>query len=192
MKAKVDHDFAAHDRVRGCWAAGLNVLVPGSGLIVLRQDRLGGVLASVFAAGALLGLWGFWIVPGSIPMPLATAGGVGAVGVWVASQWLVWRRMRRVLGNTARRRLERCCELAADATANRRLNVAGAHLREALRLNDEVTHVRVQWASLLVRLGRFAEARAAWEAVLDLDEAGSFHREAVAALERLPKEGTDR
>ena len=191
MNAEVDQDFAAHDRVRGCWAAGLNVLVPGSGLIVLRQDRLGGILSFLFFVGALLGLWGLWIVPGSIPVPLATAGGAGAVAVWVASQWLVWRRMSRVLGDSARRRLERCCELAADATADRRLNVAGAHLREALRLNDEVVHVRVQWAQLLVGLGRVAEARAAWEAVLDLDEDGFFHREAVAALDSFPKDDTE-
>lgn len=191
MNAKLDHEFAAHDRVRGCWAAVLNVLVPGSGLIVLRQDRLGGMLSFVFAVGALLGLWGLWIVPGSIPLPVAIAGGAGAVVMWVASQWLVWRRMSRVLGDTARRHLERCCELAADAMANRRLNVAGAYLREALLLNDEVTHVRVQWARLLVALGRFPDARAAWEAVLDLDEEGSFHREAVAVLDRLPEEGTE-
>lgn len=191
MNVEVDHDFAAQDRVRGCWAAVLNVLVPGSGLIVLRQDRLGGTLSFVFAVTALLGLWGLWIVPGSIPVPVAAAGGGVAVVVWVASQWLVWRRMSRVLGDTARRRLERCCELAAEATANRRLNVAEAHLHEALRLNDEVIHVRVQWASFLVMLGRFAEARAAWEAVLDLDEEGSFHREAVTALDSLPEEDTE-
>jgi len=192
MNAEDDHDFAAQDRVRGCWAVILNVLVPGSGLIVLRQDRTGGAASLVFALMALFGLWGLWIVPGSIPASVATAAGVGAVVVWLASQWLVWRRVNRVLGLAARRRLERCCELAADATADRRLNVAEAHLLEALRLNDEVVHVRVQWARLLVMLGRFDVARAAWEAVLDLDEEGSFHREAVAALDRLPEEDTDR
>jgi len=191
MNTAVEHDVAAQDRVRGRWAVALNVLVPGSGLIVLRQDRRGAVLSLVFAVTALVGLWGRWIVPGTIPAAAAAAGGVGAVVVWAASQWLVWRRMDAVLGDTARRHLQRCCELAEDATANRRLNAAEVHLLEALRLNDEMIHVRVQWARLLLMLGRFAEARAAWETVLDLDEAGSFHREAVAALERLPEAGTD-
>ncbi len=176
------------DRSRGWWAVGLNAAVPGSGLIVLRQDQRGVAMACVFAILGLSALWGLWIAPGILPRYLALASLFGAAAVWMLAQWVVWYRRRHILGETGRKHVAHCCALAAQAIDARRFAEAEAQLHEALRWNDEDPSVRAQWALLLVVMGRIEEARHAWEATLDLDKTGAFRREAIMAIERLPSE----
>jgi len=183
---ETDQELAARDRVRGRWASVLNIIAPGAGLIVLRQEGVGCILALSFAVAALTALWGTWIVPGVVDRSITTAAMVLAGGIWCVSQWLVRRRARLVLGLEAQRSVARCCESAAEAAQAGCWDVAEARLREALTINDELAETQAQWARLVTLRGRFDEARSAWEAVLDLDEAGTLRREAIVALERLP------
>lgn len=176
------------DRSRGWWAVGLNAVAPGSGLIVLRQDRQGVAVACVFAILGLSGLWGLWIIPGIVPRSLALASLAGAATIWTVAQWAVWHRRQLVLGEAGRKRVTDCCAVAAQAIDARRFEEAESQLRDALRWNDEDPSVRTQWARLLVVMGRIEEARHAWEATLDLDKTGAFRREAIMAIERLPSE----
>ena len=59
-------------------------------------------------------------------------------------------------------------------------------LESALALDDEDVTVNVLWARLMTLMGRFDEARGAWQRVKQLDRGGSYGREAVSALRQLP------
>lgn len=180
------------DRSRGRWAAALNLLAPGSGLIILRQDRRGLKVAGVFAGLALPGLWGVWILPGILPTGVALGCLILAAALWLFSQVWVWRRRAAVLGECGRAHIRACCSEACDAANDRQFAQSEAILRTALQANDEDPAVWAQWARLLVVMGRIEPARQAWEAALDVDKTGTFRREGIIALERLPVTSSER
>jgi hypothetical protein len=174
------------DRTRGRWAVALNLVAPGSGLIILRQDRRGLTIAAVFAGLAVPGIWGFWILPGILPTTLATACLLLSVTVWSISQCWVWRRRTAVLGSRARSQTTAWCAAADEAASERQFARSEALLRRALESNDEDPVPWAQWARLLVVMGRVEQARQAWESTLDVDKTGKFRREGIMAIERLP------
>jgi len=178
------------ERVRTRWALLLNVLAPGSGMIVLRQERLGVALGSGFGLGALLLIWGWWIVPGAVPRNVAMLGGALAVACFLAAQFLGWWRARRAFGSRARHEVARCRDAARQAIAEARYQEAAALLRSAVALDDENPELRAEQARLDMLMARLDDARDAWEAVCDLDEAGEFRSEALTALRQLPPDGS--
>ena len=72
----------------------LNLVAPGAGLIVLRREWLGTLLAAFFTALSLVGLWGWLIIPLVIPTWLVGGSLVGAGLLWTWSQWLLYHRMK--------------------------------------------------------------------------------------------------
>lgn len=157
-------------------------------MIVLRQERIAVALAGGFGLGALLAIWGWWIVPGAVPRDVAILGGAFAAACFMAAQFLGWRRARCAFGARARLEVDRCRDAARQAIAAARYQDAAALLRSAVALNDENPELRAEQARLHMLMARLDDARAAWEAVCDLDEAGRFRSEALTALRQLPPE----
>ena len=60
----------------------LNVLVPGSGLVILRREWLGLCLALLYGLLAQTALWGVWLIPISIPRLVVVGSAISAAAVW--------------------------------------------------------------------------------------------------------------
>ena len=175
------------DRTRKLVALGLNAIAPGAGLIVLRREWLGVVLALLFVVLLQMSLWGLFIVPEEFAGPATWTSLVAAVGVWLAAQGMGVARARVVLGTEARQQQQVLLEQAVLDLEQARLADARELLLIALALNDEDPQARRLWARLMMLVGNFQAARRGWEAVLKLDRAGEFFEEASAALEELPE-----
>ena len=160
----------------GRWAAGVNLLLPGGGLILLGalwSGLLGGLLWTACANFAVLAVLLF---PDDFS-PTTQALGIGlAAGAYVGAQW---------------RLVAQVCDLRAQASAARRRRTLwqardclargeAARAVETLRpLADEAAHdllVAYQWAQALTAAGDAARARAAWQHVRRLDRHGIYKR----------------
>lgn len=64
----------------------LNLTVPGTGLLCLRQWRLGLTTAAGFVVSAELALCGWLVSPAGIPRWLTWLGTAGAAVSWLAAQ----------------------------------------------------------------------------------------------------------
>jgi Arc/MetJ-type ribon-helix-helix transcriptional regulator len=176
------------NRTRRFWPLALNLLAPGAGLVILRREWLGLSLAMLFVVAAQVALWGLFIVPATVPRPVALLGAVGAGVVWLISGKLTLTRARLVLHDDVARDVDLLREGAERAVDEGRFADAGELLRQAMALDDQDPAVRSQWARVMALTGRFGEARRAWRSVLRLDPDHERRSEAVMALERLPHE----
>ena len=164
----------------------LNIIVPGAGLILLRREWLGLVLAMLFCLFAQIGLWGLFIVPASIPGWI-TAGALAGAGLtWIGAQYTLVIRLRRAFGPGTAREVERLCRLAEEAIAAADYTKAEELLLVAMTLNDEAPRVNVHWAQLMTAMGRFRHARQAWNRVVQLSRTSTEQRQAAEALAALP------
>ena len=164
----------------------LNIVVPGAGLILLRREWLGLVLALLFCLCAQIGLWGLYIVPVSIPGWITSSALCGAVLAWIGAQYTLVIRLRQAFGPGVQREITHLCWLADQAIANGEYDQAEEHLLVALTLNDEAPGVNALWAQLMTALGRFHHARQAWNRVVQLSHDGPQKRQAIEALAALP------
>jgi len=164
-----------------------NLLVPGSGLIILRREWLGvstALLFTILAQGALLGAL---VLPAAVPVWLTTACFAGALLVWLGAQWRLWVWTRTATGPAVEYEVAELCRRAGEA-AVRREYAEAAHILEVARtLDDENVTVNLQWAELTTLMGRFGQARRAWRRVLQLDRSGEHRRRADEALASLPR-----
>ena len=169
------------------FAIPLNVLLPGSGLILARRSWLGFVLALLFTGCAQVTLWGAWIAPEMVSSPLLAAAAGGGALLWLAAQGLLLRQLRRIPNPTDHRsQLATCFALADQAVVEGRFAEARGALDVALTVDDENPETYAKLARLTAKVGRYGEARRAWRTVADLDREGRYHREMVQALEHLP------
>ena len=164
-----------------------NVIVPGSGLIVLRREWLGVAVAILFGFLAEMVLLGVLIVPATIPPWVTALCFSTAVFVWLGAQWRLWVRLRSEDGSALDSELALLRERAAAAAAERSYAKAADIMRVALTLNDEDLGCNVQHAELMMLMGRFARARRAWRRVQSLDSRGQYRRQAADALASLPE-----
>lgn len=164
----------------------LNLIAPGTGLILLRREWFGILLSLVFTMVCLVGLWGWLMIPLVIPRWLVGGSLAGAGLLWLWSQGLLYSRLRVVCTPGIESELRDLCRRAAEAVDRREFQTAEQILVVARSLNDEDVEVNVHWAELMTLLGRFRQARRAWHRVLRLDRDPTRRRGAVQALERLP------
>lgn len=68
----------------------LNVIVPGSGLVLRRREWLGLLLSLVFAICANLAVAGWLVAPAAVPRWLTILAALLAVGSWLFAQYLYW------------------------------------------------------------------------------------------------------
>ncbi len=169
------------------FAVVLNLLLPGSGLILARRPLLGFGLAMLFTGCAQVTLWGAWIAPELVSNPLLAMAAGGAALLWLAAQGLLLRQLRRIPNPTDRRsQLATCFALADQAVVEGRFTEARGALEVALTVDDENPEIYAKLARLTAKVGRYDEARRAWRMVADLDRGGGYHREMVQALEHMP------
>ena len=169
------------------WPLGLNLLAPGAGLVILRREWLGLLLATSFALAAQIALWGLFIVPATVSRPVALVAGIGAGVVWLVSQRLTLKRAWLVLHDDVAGDMDLLRDGAERAVDEGRFADAGELLRQAMALDDRDPAVRSQWARLMALTGRFGEARRAWRSVVRLDPDHDRRSEAIMALESLPR-----
>jgi hypothetical protein len=164
----------------------LNLLVPGTGLILLRREWLGVALAGLYGVLVQLGLWGCLIEPARMPTWLAACGLLGGGSVWLAAQLLARQRLSQVRNPELVNELAKLRDQACEHVSNGRYEEAWSVLRVALAINDEDLGTVVQVAELMTTLGRWREARRAWHHVEQLDDERIYRRRLVDALGRLP------
>lgn len=167
----------------------LNVIVPGSGLVLVRRERWGTALAFVFCALGQVALFGGCITPASIPQSLTYPALIGAAAVWVAAQVSFWSRIKASKDPALPDQKAVLIELASDAMEDGIYVNARLALESALEIDDEDPLVNALWARLMTLMGRFHQARRAWKRVQQLDSGGQLRREAAAALRELPADG---
>jgi len=167
-------------------AIGLNLVAPGTGLILLRREWLGTLLAAFFSLLCLIGLWGLLIVPLELPRWLVYGSLIAAGLLWVWAQVLLRRRMRVAFTPEMQTELEQLCLRADEFLEADDVPSAFRTLQFARSLNDEDVEINIRWAHVLTAMGQFGHARRAWKLVCRLDRHGEAYRMAVEALERLP------
>ena len=164
----------------------INLAVPGAGLVLLRREWLGLVLAVLFCFCAQIALWGLLIVPASIPGWITGSALAGAVLTWIGAQYTLIIRLRRAFGPGIAREIVHLCRSAEEAIAAGAYDRGEELLLVALTLNDEDPRVNTLWAQLMTALGRFRHAHRAWKRVVQVTCDGAERRQAVEALAALP------
>ncbi len=167
-------------------AIALNVLAPGAGLILLRREWLGTLLAVFFTVPGLIGLWGLLIIPAQWPAWMVTGALIVAGLIWLWAQWLLVQRARETGSPALAEELERLCRRADECLERSDIPAAYRTLLVARSLNDEDLEVIRRWAELMTRMDRVRHARRAWRTVARLDPHGPYGRTACEALARLP------
>ncbi|MCG3138337.1 MAG: hypothetical protein HJJLKODD_02200 [Phycisphaerae bacterium] len=173
-------------RFRYYMAILLNLLLPGSGLIIARREWVGFFMALLFSMNGQLLVVGQWIAPRWVPWPVQVAGGAAVAAIWLGAQIMLARTLRRVADPTIAEQLTLCHQLAQKALAEGRNEDAYGALQVAQTVDDEDLPTQVELARLMTHLGRYHEARRAWRVVEQLDGQQQHRREMVQALDRLP------
>ena len=93
-------------------AIALNLILPGSGLILAQREWLGFVLAVVFTAGAQITVFGAWIAPEAVTEWLTATGAGLAAAMWVAGQCLLRNSIRARTGQALEDQISTCFALA--------------------------------------------------------------------------------
>jgi hypothetical protein len=150
-------------------AIALNLLLPGSGLILLRREWLGAAVAVLFGLLTEVGIWGCLIAPAAVPTWVVTASLVAAGVLWLGAQVLLRRQLATFETPAVRRELEHLRRQAAQLLAAGDTDQALDTLAVALALNDEDLESLVQQAELLTRLGRTHDAQRVWRQIRQLD-----------------------
>ena len=165
----------------------LNLLVPGTGLILLRREWLGVALAGLYGVLVQLGLWGCLVAPARMPTWLVVCSLAGGAVVWLAAQVLLRQRLPLLRNPELDKELSTLRDQAAEHAAKGSYDDAWAVLQVALAINDENLETNVQTAELMSTLGRFREARRAWHRVRQLDGEKVYRRRLAEALGDLPR-----
>ncbi len=167
-------------------AIGLNIILPGSGLILTQREWLGFVLAVVFTAGAQVTLFGSWIAPEEVASWLTATGAGAAAAVWVTGQCLLRNSIRTRTGQARDDQLSTCFALADAAMKLGRYDEACRAIDVAITVDDENPETYARLARLSTLIGEYDRARKAWRRVEKLDRRRIFHGEMADALARLP------
>ena len=130
------------------YAIFLNVLIPGSGLIVLRREWLGLSISVLFSLFAQIVIFGWLIVPLDIPKWAVTASVAGLAAVWGLSQYLVFARIRQVSSPELARELHILRTRAREMMDRGEYAEARQVLLLARSVDDEDAESAVLWAKL--------------------------------------------
>lgn len=164
----------------------MNIVVPGSGLILLGRLWLGTVLAGAFMLGVQGVVCGLLIAPAVVVPGITLAAGLLAVAVWLAAQRMLVLRYRFLSDPGLHRELTVLRRLARRAQARRDWRSARAALRLALSVDDTDIHTRLAWAEFMTRTAGRTRARRAWRAVARLDVDGHHASQIQAGLDSVP------
>lgn len=172
--------------VRLTIAAVLNLLLPGSGLILTHRHWLGFVMALLFTACGHVAAIGILIAPEAIPHRLTALATGGAAAIWLNAQYLFFRRVIVLSDRTRTAQIALCHQLADEGVQQGRTEDAWGALDVALTIDDEDLQTHLRRARLYQLLGKPLEARRSWRKVQQLDKQQAFRREMIQALQHLP------
>lgn len=162
----------------------LNVVLPGTGLILRRREWLGFSLAVLFGICGNVALAGWLIAPAAVPGWLTRLAFELCGGVWLLSQVLLLRQgillKRRAAGLDALLTEARSALAAGDAES------AALALDSGTTVDDESVDLYVLRARLCESKGDERGRRAAWRRVVKLDRRGEHAAEARRALDGEP------
>lgn len=167
-------------------AIALNLLLPGSGLILAQREWTGFMLALLFTAGAQITLFGTWIAPGAVANWLTAVGAGAAAAAWVAGQCMLVTSIRTRFGQAREEQISTCFALADEAMKHGKFEEACGAIDVAMTVDDENPETYVRRARLSALIGEYDHAREAWRKVAELDRRKLFHREMADALGALP------
>lgn len=163
----------------------LNLIVPGSGLIISQREWFGLTLALLFGVCSQIALGGWLIAPAAIPLWLTFAAAVMAALVWVAAQVLLHHHLGVFNHPQRGEQIARFLDEARAAVNHGDRRSALLLVEAALSLDDECLDTCVERARLLSRLGPAASMNRAWRRVAALDTLGRYRDESIAALRGL-------
>lgn len=164
----------------------LNVIMPGTGLIVLGRLRTGLLSALLFTVCGELAVCGVFLSPGSIPPVVTIGSGAVAAGAWLLAQWMLKDRIGTLRDPALQHELAILREQAMAAIDRKEWQDAQGLLHIAMNIDPDSAETMVLWARLVTALGRFREGRKAWKRVINSGHE-QYRREAITTLERLPK-----
>lgn len=164
----------------------LNVVMPGAGLIVLGRPRTGLISAVLFTVSAETAVAGALLAPAMIPPWLLIGSGVMAGATWLMAQWMLRDRISTLRDPALQHELDLLRQQATEAIERSELQDARGILHIARNIDPDSVDTMVLWARLTTALGRFRDSRRTWEHVARSGDP-RFRREAINALEKLPK-----
>jgi hypothetical protein len=147
----------------------LNLLVPGTGLIVLGRPWMGLALTGCFLLGAEVGILALLVVPAVLPFPVAVLGLAWAATVWFMGQILLIRRVRLLRSAELPRQMAILRRLTGWALNRGDYAAARSAIAIALSLDDSDPACQILRARLLSLTGKPASARRAWLLARRLD-----------------------
>jgi hypothetical protein len=127
----------------------LNLILPGTGLILLRREWLGFCLAMVFGISGNIALAGWLIAPLAVPPALTTLALLLAIMSWLAAQLLLHREIAEARRQSAQ--LQVLLQGARASLGRGDLEAARLELEGSLALdaeNAEVYWLRAQLCRL--------------------------------------------
>ena len=168
------------------FAVVLNIVLPGSGLILARKHWSGLAWVVLFTTATQIVLWSLWVAPGAIPHWTTTICLGGVAALWVTCQVKLVSSIRVLTDPTRHSQIQTCYELFDQATKAGRYDEARGALDVALTVDDENPDTYARLARLTALVGKYDEARQAWRVVDQLDHRGIFRREMTESLSRFP------
>ena len=160
----------------GRWAAWVNLLLPGSGLILLGAVASGLLAGLLFVACANFAIAAVLLFPDDFS-GTAQALGIGlAGGAYVGSQVRVMAQVRRLRVEATAARRRRALWAAKDCLARGEAARAIEALRPLVEADAQDLLVSYQWAQALTAVGEVTRARDAWQQVKRLDQHGIYKR----------------
>jgi hypothetical protein len=162
----------------------MNLIVSGTGLILLGRPWLGLALAVWFTLGIEAALCGGLVAPAAIPSWLTWLASASALAGWVMAQVLLVMRIRLLSDPNLPTELAVLRRLAESALARKDFRAARSALLVALSVDDSDAATRVMWARLLTATGGGWRARRAWLGAGRLDTERQFRAEIEEALDR--------
>jgi hypothetical protein len=162
-----------------------NLLVPGTGLILLGKEWKGLGLAVGFGATAELAAIGLLLAPYSIPTWVSILALIGAIVIWLTAQGLIYQRIRMLTDPNLAAEVSGLKSTAAKAMEIGDLDSAWLTLKMAMTLDHRDLYSHILWARLMTRIGKPRKARRALRYAARLDHANRFKDEIGAAMRAL-------
>jgi hypothetical protein len=165
----------------------MNLIVPGTGLMMLGRAWLGLALAVWYALAAEVAIAGLLIAPAVVQRWSALTAGGFALAAWIVAQGLLVSRIRFLLDPALPRELAILRRLAQGCLVHKKWKTARSALLLALSIDDGDAETRLLWARLMTETAGGRRARTAWQAAARFDRQGRFNTEITTALQRFTR-----
>lgn len=160
----------------------LNLLLPGTGLIIRRREWFGLFIALFFALCCNVAIAGLHIAPAAVPHWLSHVAVLLVAMTWLLAQIFLYRQGREEQRTAhALENILREIQLALDAN---NVELAGEAVESGLALNEESVELQVLRAQVAKRSGNERALHDACRRVRKLDRHKRYAAEIDAALHR--------